>query len=41
MVDELDEYARVQGVARTSRTITASQWDALVSGTIWPGSLLA
>ncbi len=41
MVDELDEYARVQGVARTSRTITASQWDALVSGNTWPGSLLA
>ncbi|MDO4797589.1 MAG: hypothetical protein Q4A01_06170 [Coriobacteriales bacterium] len=40
MVDELDEYARAEGVERTSRTISASQWDALVAGTIWPGSLL-
>lgn len=40
MVDELDEYARVQGIERTSRVIKASQWDALATGVVWPGTML-
>lgn len=40
MVDELDDFARVRGVARSSRSVSAAQWDALVAGTLWPGKLL-
>ena len=40
MVDELDGFARAHDVLRTSRQVTAADWNALESGHIWPGALL-
>lgn len=40
MVDELDTYAQSAGIARTSHTVSAAEWDELASGRIWPGTLL-
>lgn len=37
MASELDAYARKTGIGRRSVTITAQQWDELVSGSVWPG----
>ena len=40
MVDELDSFARDNSILRTSRQISEANWDRLVSGQMWPGSLL-
>ncbi len=40
MVDELDAFARIHGIDRTSRQISQAQWDALASGRVWPGRIL-
>ena len=40
MVDELDAFARDNSILRTSRQIGEASWDRLVSGQMWPGSLL-
>lgn len=40
MVDELDGFARAHDALRTSRQVTAADWDALVAGRVWPGRLL-
>ncbi|MBR3225539.1 MAG: hypothetical protein IKF78_09465 [Atopobiaceae bacterium] len=40
MVDELDTFARDNSILRTSRQIGEADWDRLVSGQMWPGSLL-
>lgn len=40
MVDELDGFTRAQDVRRTSRQISAKDWDSLAAGNVWPGSLL-
>ena len=40
MVDELDTFARDKGIARTSRQTSADNWNKLVDGRMWPGSLL-
>ena len=40
MVDELDAFARNTGILRTSRQISSDQWDKLVDGRLWPGSLM-
>ena len=40
MVDELDGYARVKGIERTSRQVSAKDWDRVASGDAWPGTLL-
>lgn len=40
MVDELDGFTRAHDVRRTSRQISAKDWDSLVAGNVWPGFLL-
>ena len=40
MVDELDGFARSQGALRTSRQVTAADWEDLVAGRVWPGAFL-
>ena len=40
MVDELDGFAREHDILRTSRQVTAADWDDLVAGRTWPGALL-
>lgn len=40
MVDELDGFARAHDVARTSRQVSADDWNRLVQGSVWPGALL-
>ena len=40
MVDELDEFARSHGIARTTRQVTAAEWDAIAEGRAWPGIAL-
>lgn len=40
MVDELDDFARTKGIARTSHTVSAADWEKLATGRIWPGTIL-
>lgn len=36
---ELDKYARSEGIACTTHTISARTWNELMSGKLWPGTL--
>lgn len=40
LVDELDTFARTNGIARTSHSIHAEDWDKLAAGHMWPGTLI-
>ena len=40
MVDELDGFGNARGIKRTTRQVTAAEWDAIAEGRAWPGKAL-